>query len=72
MDCKGNHDLFEVKRLTNHVERSDTGGRVLADASTIVVCAYCGHTRQIFETGRVLIVREVGEVMRTQSNVVNG
>lgn len=67
MDCKGNHDLFEIAR--GGVQESTT----VCFMSTLV-CAYCGHTRNVYSDGRVIVVREQGEVSRlnTSSNVTAG
>lgn len=48
------HDFFEVRRDT------PKGKKTLA--SVIVVCAYCGHRRCLYESGTVEVGLSSGEL----------
>jgi len=33
-----------------------------------LVCAYCGHIREVFENGEIVVKQQIGNVKHEQSN----
>lgn len=52
-------------------EHWNTEGNRHADFYAIIVCAYCGQVRHIYDFGLVDIVKEYGEVKNAPSNTTD-
>ena len=55
------HTFFNIKSDVNYEKAKELPNSIHA----IVACVYCGQIRHLYADGRVLIIKEWGEITKT-------
>ena len=59
------HTFFHIK---HDIEYDDQNNEMPNTIHAVVTCIYCGQVRHLYADGRVLIIKEEGEVKKVYGN----